>query len=233
MTPTVRALFISHEADVTPGYLGDAADRHGITVDVCDLWAGARLPAPSDHDLIVPLGSAEAAYDDSVTWLAAELDYLRRAAADDVPIFGVCFGAQALARALGGAVGPATHPEVGWFAIESDAPHLIESGPWLEWHFDTLTVPPGARVLARSAAGVQAYEVGRHLAVQFHPEVTPAILDDWIAAAYDQLVRHRVDIDALVDETRRRAPQARAAAHRLFDRVFARTGLTATDARGV
>ncbi|CAN5886745.1 type 1 glutamine amidotransferase [soil metagenome] len=220
MTPPVRALFISHEADVLPGYLGAAAHRHGIAVDVCDLWAGDALPNPSDHDLIVPLGSAAAAYDDSVPWLAAELAYLRGAVAQDVPIFGVCFGAQALARALGGAVRAALRPEVGWYTVDTDAPDLIAPGPWLEWHFDALTPPPGARVLARSAAGVQAYAFGRHLAVQFHPEVTPAILDDWIAAAHDTLVRHGIDIPAFVEETRRRVPEARAAAHLLFDRAL-------------
>jgi GMP synthase-like glutamine amidotransferase len=218
----VRALFISHEADVLPGYLGEAAARNGVAVDVCDLWAGAALPPPSDHDLIVPLGSAEAAYDDSVPCLAAELVYLRQAVAENVPVFGVCFGAQVLARALGGGVGPAHQPEVGWYTVDTELPDLIAPGPWLEWHFDTLTPPPGARVLARSAAGVQAYEVGRNLAVQFHPEVTPAILDDWIAGAHNVLARHDVDIDGLVAETRRLVPQARAAAHRLFNAVLVR-----------
>ncbi len=109
----MRALFISHEADVRPGYLGDAAVRRGIAVDVCDLWAGAPLPAVGAHDLIVPLGSAESAYDDTVPWLAAELALLADAADAEVPVFGVCFGAQALARALGGSVGPAARPALG------------------------------------------------------------------------------------------------------------------------
>ena len=226
-TAAVRALFISHEADVLPGYLGEAAARRGIAVDVCDLWDGAALPEAGAHDLIVPLGSAEAAYDDTVPWLASELDLLRRAADVDVPIFGVCFGAQALARAMGGTVTRAAQPEIGWYEVETEDPAVIERGPWLEWHFDTLLPPPGARILARSAAGVQAWRRDRQLCVQFHPEVTPAILDEWIASSGDEMVACDVDIERLRRQTRQLVPHARAAAHRLFDRVLATLGVVA------
>jgi GMP synthase (glutamine-hydrolysing) len=221
----MSALFISHEADVLPGYLGEAAERRGIAVDVCDLWDGATLPEPGAHDLIVPLGSAEAAYDDTVPWLAAELDLLRRAAAADVPIFGVCFGAQALARALGGTVTRASTPEIGWYEVETEHPDIIAPGPWLEWHFDTLVPPSGACILARSAAGVQAWRRDRQLCVQFHPEVTPAILDLWIASSGDELADKGIDVERLRRQTTQLAPHARAAAHRLFDRVLDELGV--------
>jgi GMP synthase (glutamine-hydrolysing) len=216
----VRALFISHEADVLPGYLADAAERRGLDIEICDLWDGAALPEPAGDDLLVPLGSAVAAYDDTVPWLAAELDLLRRGAAAGVPIFGVCFGAQALARALGGSVVRAATPEIGWYTIATEDADLIASGPWFEWHFDVLTPPPGARVLARTAAGVQAWQRGRHLGVQFHPEVTPAILEEWLTSSDEQLTA-RIDADRLRTETLRRVEHAREAAHRLFDRVLA------------
>jgi GMP synthase-like glutamine amidotransferase len=219
-----RALFISHEADVAPGYIGEAAQRRGFAVERLDIWE-TQLPDPGSYDLIVPLGSAEAAYDDAVSWLAGELEFLRRATQAGVPMFGICFGAQVLARALGGAVRPATQPEVGWFTIDSEAEDDIAAGPWLEWHFDTLTPPAGAQVLARSPAGVQTYQYRRHLGVQFHPEVSPDILSDWIAGSTQRLDDIGVDADGFLRETRRRAPQARAAAHRLFDRVLVRLGV--------
>lgn len=216
----MRALFISHEADVLPGYLGEAAARRGIGVDVCDLWEGARLPAAGEHDLIVPLGSAEAAYDDTVPWLAAELDLLRQAAARDVAILGVCFGAQAVARALGGRVTRAARPEVGWYEVDTMHPDVIEPGPWLEWHFDALVPPPGAQVLACTDVSVQAWRRDRQLGVQFHPEVTPAILDEWITSSSHELRDHDIDVERLRRRTRQLVPHARTAAHRLFDRVL-------------
>ena len=222
-----RVLFICHESDVDPGYLGDAARRRGFAVDTCPLWEGASLPDPLGFDLIVPLGSAEAAYDDDVPWLAAELDHLQRAVAADVAVFGVCFGAQAVARVLGGSVRRAEQHEVGWTSIATTAPELVEPGPWFEWHFDTLTPPPGAATLARSSAAVQAFARDRVVGVQFHPEVTGDIVEAWTVSSGHKLRRVGVDPDQLVAETRRRAPRARERALRLFDRVIARLGLDA------
>lgn len=224
MTP-VRALFICHETDDDPGYLGAAARDRGFDVATCALWDGAPLPDPVGFDLVVPLGSAEAAYDDAVPWLAAELDHLRRAVDGGVAVFGVCFGAQALARVLGGEVRQAEHPEVGWITVDSDDPDLVAPGPWFEWHFDTFAPPPGATCIARSPAAVQAFTVDRALGVQFHPEVTPEIVASWTVSSGDKLRRVGLDPDRLVAQTRAQAPRARPAAHRLFDRVVTHLGL--------
>lgn len=217
-----RVLFITHEAAAPPGYLDEAARRRGMAVDVCHLWDGDALPPPDVHSLIVPLGSAASAYDDTVPWLAAELAFLRAAVAVGRPVFGVCFGAQVLARASGGQVRRAPSPEIGWIEIDSTEPSDIARGPWLEWHFDTLTPPPGAHILAISGVGVQAYQIDRQLGVQFHPEVTPGILDDWIAAGRDEMTAAGVDVTRLREQTLHREPQSRRAAHHLFDRVLAR-----------
>jgi GMP synthase (glutamine-hydrolysing) len=218
-----RALFIVQEADAGPGYLDEAAGARGFAVEQCAIWK-EQLPDPGSFDLIVPLGSSEAAYDDDVVWLADELAFLREAIALDVPVFGVCFGAQALARALGGTVGRAERPEVGWFTINSTDEDVISPGPWLEWHFDTLTPPAGAQILARSPTGIQAYQHGRAFGVQFHPEVSPEILASWIAGS-TQLEELGVDAAGFQRETERRATQARSAAHDLFDRVLSRLGV--------
>lgn len=216
-----RALFVCHEANVAPGYVGDAAVARGFTVEHCDIWADG-LPDPGAHDLVVPLGSAASAYDDTVPWLAGELRFLRETVAADVPVFGICFGAQVLARALGGSVCAAERPEIGWFSVDSTAPEVVPAGPWLEWDLDTLTPPTGAETLARSASGVQAYQYGRTFGVQFHPEVSPEILASWMAGSDDTLTANGVDPGAFLRETQRRAPWARRAAALLFDAVCAR-----------
>lgn len=224
--PAARVLFVCHESDADPGYLGEAAAARGFSTRSCALWDGEALPEPTAYDLIVSLGSAEAAYDDAVPWLAAELDLLRRAVDAQVAVLGVCFGAQALARALGGSVHRAEVHEVGWVTVDTSAPGLVEPGPWFEWHFDTLTPPPGAATLARSPAGVQAFTVGRVIGVQFHPEVTPEIVAAWTVSSGQRVRAVGVDPDRLVADTRAHAPRARAAAHRLFDRVVAHLGVS-------
>ena len=50
------------------------------------------------------------------------------------------------------------------------------AGPWFEWHVDEIVAPPGAEILARNASGVQAWRLGDHVGLQFHPEVDEEIV---------------------------------------------------------
>ena len=170
---------------------------------------GEAPPSPSGFDRVVTLGSERAADDDAVPWQAHERATLAAADAARVPVLGVCFGAQSLARALGGSVRRAARPELGWVLVGTRAPDGVPDGPWLAWHDDELLPPPGAEVLAANASGVQAYRAGHHVGVQFHPEVTPAIVAGWKAPA------------EVLAETERRAAEARAAAYALFSALLA------------
>ena len=96
-------------------------------------------------------------------------------------------------------------------------------GPWLTWHEDGIELPPLAYELARNRFGVQAYCHCRHLAVQFHPEVTPEIVADWVRGDAPS----ELDREALLRETAGNAQAAAAAATRLFDGFVARAGLAA------
>ncbi len=147
----------------------------------CTSTPTGRAIDPAGYDLIVPLGSEEHAYDDGVPWIERELTILRRAASLGIPTFGICFGGQSLARALGGSVQRAPAPEIGWFEVRTSDPDLIAPGPWFQWHFDSFIAPPGATVLAESAVGPQAFAVGRAIGLQFHPEVTAEIVGMWAA----------------------------------------------------
>lgn len=110
------------------------------------------------------LGSRRSAYDDTVPQLAEELAFTRAALAADVPLLGVCFGGQLLARALGAEVWRMAEPEIGWVAIDTAAPALVPPGPWLAWHADAFAVPRGAERLARTDRAVQAFRHGRTVA---------------------------------------------------------------------
>ena len=88
-----------------------------------------------------------------------------------VPVLGICYGAQELCTLFGGKVLAAGYKEVGWLTIETARPDLIPHGPWLLFHGDRCEPPPHATVLASNETGVQAFAIGRHLGVQFHPEV--------------------------------------------------------------
>jgi GMP synthase-like glutamine amidotransferase len=90
-------------------------------------------------------------------------------------------------------------------------------GTWFQWHCDTFTAPPGARELGRNATGLQSFQLRGHLALQFHPEVTPAIVDDWISVGGRELAENALDPDAIRARTVQEAPRAREAAYALLD----------------
>jgi GMP synthase (glutamine-hydrolysing) len=226
MTFRPRGLFIEHQADAHPGYLGDRAVERGADVVVHRADAGP-FPDPTDFDFVIPLGSGDSAYDDSLPYAAGERGMLERAIDHDVPVFGVCFGGQMLARALGGTVERMSRPEIGWARVETTDPSLVESGPWLVWHFDAFTPPPDATLVARTDLASQAFTFGPHLGVQFHPEATVGSVSSWARTYADAIVAHGGDVEEINAETRRRAAAARAAAHRLFDRFLDRALATA------
>jgi GMP synthase-like glutamine amidotransferase len=183
-------------------------------------WPGVEFPDPTEFDFVVPMGSPWSVYDRATVggWIDDELDLLRRAVDADVPVLGVCFGGQALAAALGATVDRSPEAEVGWVEVTSVAPDLIGSGPWLEWHIDRFDAPDGAEVLASTDVCIQAYRLGRHLGLQFHPEITPAILDGWMTGSERaDLRRRQIDPEELLAETRQRAANAEQQAAALVD----------------
>jgi GMP synthase-like glutamine amidotransferase len=216
---TAAALVLEHDQDAPAGLLDAWARDRGVALEVVP--AGAPLPDPAGRPFLVSLGAEASAYDDTVPWLAAERAVLDRAIALDVPILGICFGGQHLARALGGDVGPATRAEVGWLDVESLAPDVVPPGPWLQWHRDRFTVPPGAELLARSPVCAQAFRLGPHLGVQFHPEVTPAIALDWGTHYPDSLAEAGTTLEAVRAGGEAHAEGARLRAYSLFDAFHA------------
>jgi GMP synthase-like glutamine amidotransferase len=220
------ALVLEHEADAPAGLLADWAAERGIALEVF-AWhrdaadAGAALDVEG-RPFVVTLGSEASAFDDAVPWLARERAVLNRAIAADVGVLGICFGGQHLARALGGTVARAARPEVGWLEVESLDPATVPPGRYLQWHQDPFTVPPGAQLLARSPVSPQAFRHGRHLGVQFHPEVTPAIALDW-AASYPESARAAgTTVAAIREGGDQHAAGARRRAHALFDAFLSR-----------
>jgi GMP synthase-like glutamine amidotransferase len=213
----VRALVVQYDADAPGGLLSAWLRERGAEEVVYRIDGDRPDLDPRAYDLIVPLGSAAAAYDDAVPWLADQLTLVRRAAEADIPVLGICFGSQLLARALGGEAMPSKRPEIGWVSIDTGDPELIAEGPWMVWHEDTFTLPPAGRLVAHNAAGPQAWTVGRCLGVQFHPEVTNEIVGDWVRDGLDALEREGVDPRRLLAETHEQDALNRERAWRLFD----------------
>jgi GMP synthase-like glutamine amidotransferase len=231
----MRALFIEHDHVSLGGPIWRAFEKHGYEIErflvvpesnYSNPNIEVNFPLLSNYDVIVPMGAPYGAYEDERIgrWLLPELAKLKAAHNDGTPIFGICFGGQLMARALGGSVARSPKAELGWFEIESDDKTLIPTGPWFEYHWDRWTVPKGATEIARSEVASQAFVMGRTLALQFHPEIDPQVLEEWLAmeGGCVEVESEGVDVDQLRAQTKREQPFSDQRAFDLVDTFLRR-----------
>jgi GMP synthase (glutamine-hydrolysing) len=182
-------LVLQHIACEPPAAFEDELRSRGLDVARVELDEGEPLPDWREFPAIVVMGGPMGAYEDEQhPWLAQEKRLLREAVDADVPVWGVCLGAQLLAAALGARVYRGERPEVGFLPVElSDAAasdpvfrNAPRSFPTLQWHGDTFDLPAGATLLASSPAYPnQTFRVGRSYGLQFHLEVPLELAEEW------------------------------------------------------
>lgn len=201
-----------------------ALQEQGFAVTIGSLVEeGASVPEA--FDLLVVMGSAESVADDALPWLPRELAFLHRVLDAGTPVLGICFGGQLLARALGGTVGRAPRSERGFVDLGTTDAEVLPPGTWIEFHDDAFTLPPGATEIARNDVCVQAFTHGAHMGVQFHPEITPDVLAQWVESWGDRgrvAVEAEFDLAGLVAELDGRAADSAAACRHLVARFCAR-----------
>lgn len=235
----MRALFLQHDHVSPPGPVAERFAQRGyeiveqVVVAPEDFRAPNKpyaFPDPREFDVIVPMGAPWGAWDDGQigAWLIPEIDWIRSADDLGVPVFGICFGGQLLARAHGGTVSRAPVAEIGWTAIWSQEHDLVGPGPWFEFHYDRWEPPPGAREVARTSRASQAFVLRRNLAVQFHPEVTASTLHGWLELDGRELVEaDGQDAEVLYQHTLAEERVAGLRAHALVDAFLDRVAFAA------
>ena len=210
-----QVLVLQHEPDVGPGNLADWLDEQEIPWRLVEVRS-IRYPPVRDLRAIVVLGSEASAYDDTLAWVRAEKRFLQPLVDAGVPVLGLCFGAQLLALLTGGGVRRAASTVRGWTTVEADED--VFGGRWLSWHGDEIVAPSTSEVIARSATCVEAFTVGPHLGLQFHPEVTDPIVEGWTAEDARELGD---EADRVRRDTARHLPDATAGAAKIYERFFA------------
>lgn len=219
---------LQNHPEIPAGHVGERLVQRGAHLDTVFADAPA-YPDPTDHDALVVLGSYESAFDDAVAEVRRGRALVADAVAAQVPVLGICFGAQTLSTVLGGTVHRTERPEIAWVRVAApDATppppdlEVITPGPWLAWHHDAMTLPPGAVELGSSEAALQAFYHGPHLGVQFHPEATMESTSFW--ASHDEadgIPRAGTTREHLLAESSARAEEARQSGYALADAFLA------------
>jgi GMP synthase-like glutamine amidotransferase len=178
-----------HEDWIQPGRLTEYLDAKAVPWELVCIDRGDAVPQNIDDVSGLAFLGGTMSVNDDYTWLADEMRLIRMAAAQDLPMLGHCMGSQLIAKALGGTVAPMPEKEIGWFEVgqcnnEAARDWLREVPDPVEifiWHHEAFTLPPGASPLYSSAyCKEQAYVLGNSVATVAHPEVTAALLEDWL-----------------------------------------------------
>jgi GMP synthase (glutamine-hydrolysing) len=207
----MRVLSVTHGPSVPGGVFEHEAEERGHVLERWSVPDGGAPDPPSSYDAVMVFGgAAHPDQDDRFAWLGHEEEFLREVLAERVPAFGVCLGAQMLARAAGAGVRPAKAPEIGWYEVELTREGLADPvlgvmparATVFQWHRYTYDVPSGGTELARSDVCTQAFELAqRAWGIQFHAEVTMPMLTAWADEDPDDLL---VPAAELLAESRER-----------------------------
>lgn len=193
----VRVLSVTHGPSVPGGVFEEVVEAAGHDLERWSVPDGATPDPPESYDAVMVFGgSMHPDQDDRFAWLEREEEFLKEVLAEEVPVFGVCLGAQMLARAAGAMVGPASAPEIGWLNVELTG--AGEADPVLgvlpsratvfQWHHYTFEIPAGGTELARSDVCPQAFRLNEPAwGIQFHAEVTLPMVTAWADEDPDDL----------------------------------------------
>ena len=190
---------ICHANCEPPGYLCDYFDKR--LVSYVKTNAIENVISEIDLDKVSGLVFMGGPYsvNDHHPWLETEMNFLQRAMKKNIPMMGVCFGAQLISKALGAEVKEASHMEAGWHQVKVDTTNqmmgqslkldsMIEV---FEWHEDTFSLPVGAIPVFMGSGGTenQGYIYNNILTMQFHLEMTEHMIYDWLNRYKDCMPR--------------------------------------------
>jgi GMP synthase-like glutamine amidotransferase len=227
----MKAIVIADPADRDLGLLGDFLLESGATIKFVDRDSLSTGVEPSSNpDVIVLLGSTRSAHDpEHAEVVAAEIEMIQRSLKNNIPVLGICFGSQILARALGGSSARSPQGECGWTPVFSNDERLCPPGLWGQIHHDRFQASKTSTVIGWSPVGPQSYIDeslgGRAIGWQFHPEVTLPTFERWLRRGDSGT--EGVDIERTLAEASEHAEASIPRAAALFAAAFDYLGIGA------
>lgn len=224
-----EVVIFRHVLHEGPGYFGDFLERRAVPYRLVRIDAGDPVPESLDGISGLVFMGGPMSVNDPLPWIAQETRLIERAIASDVPVLGHCLGGQLMARALGAPVTRNPVKEIGWLPVR-----VLDNPParaWFEglprefvvyhWHGETFAIPSGAtRLLESDDCPNQAFALGKHLALQCHVEMTPALITSWADETDGELKPSRTVQSAA--EMLRDVETRTQALHRVADTLYER-----------
>ena len=187
----MKILVFQHVAIEHAGSFREVITAQGHSLHPVELDEGEVIPPLEDYDALLVMGGPMDVWEEAAhPWLAAEKAAIRAWVGAGRPYLGMCFGAQLLAEAMGGKVGPMqTAPEVGMSQVRQVGAAPLFAGlpaqlTCFQWHgAEVNELPPGARLIATNeACRVQGFALGAHAyGLQFHAELSETTAQEWAA----------------------------------------------------
>jgi len=201
-------LFIKHAKTEGLGTLENFFRQTDWQIKVVELWQSKSLPSVDDCEAIISLGGPMNVYEtDKYPFLQKEAAFLKDAIKNEVPVLGICLGAQLLAKIAGAKITKAPEKEIGWSKVyfTKDAYHdvlfrgLENPLDVFQWHEDTFDIPNGVTLLATAKiCRNQAFRFSKCAwGLQFHPEMTENMFEAWLRAANEKLDKSKIVLDYL------------------------------------
>ena len=187
-----KVLLVVHQEHSDPGRVGTMLQELGYELDIRRGCLGHCLPETmDDHAGAVVFGGPMSANDEHIPFIKAELDWIPTVLASGKPYLGICLGGQMLARVGGATVAP--HPqelvEIGYYPVQPTEAgrDLFDPMMAFQWHREGFDVPTtGVKLAVGESFPNQAFRLGDNAyGIQFHPEVTQAMMLRWSAKAVE------------------------------------------------
>lgn len=187
-------LIVLHQESSTPGRVGNALRALGHRLDIRRPRFGDVLPETLHQHAGAVVFGGPMSVNDRDAYIRAEIDWMEIPLREQKPFLGICLGAQMLAMHLGARVAP--HPQgctqIGYYPIRPTAAGRELCPEWpkqvYHWHREGFELPRGTELLAEGDDfPVQAFRAGNAFGVQFHPDVTYAMMHCWTTRGYDGL----------------------------------------------
>ncbi len=222
------AVCLQHVSFESPGIFRRALEAHGYHLKVFVVPVDG-LPSDAGEFLLIMGGPMSV--NDPDSWLKDELQFVRGALEQGIPVLGICFGAQLLAKAIGGCVQPGPTFEIGMVPVRlTDAGKsdpvfgsMPASFEVFQWHGEGITLPTGRDPLVSSSNfSVQAFRIhDRSYGLLFHLELEESGIRTLCHECPQDLQRSGMTTEKLRTQSFPHLPRLHQMAYRLIDHLIA------------